>query len=108
MDQLLQGLTTWINKYADIYDDPLAVLPSDLVHSLDETEVSEETKPILKKLDELEQDETLSPEFVVEGFVGDSFTSSFEFTIDKNNLSNFVASIKQQPSSMEVEVKMSE
>lgn len=31
MDNLLHDLTAWINRNADVYDDPLAVLPSDIV-----------------------------------------------------------------------------
>jgi hypothetical protein len=44
-------LTDWINTYADVYDNPLAMLPQDLVQT--SSEIPNHEKPVLKKVKEL-------------------------------------------------------
>ena len=60
----------------------------------------------MKKLDELEQDEILSPVFEVEGFVGESFSSSFEFSIDNENLANFNIKVQNEGSPINIDVEL--
>jgi hypothetical protein len=94
MDQLLKDLTKWINTYADVYDNPLAMLPTDLVQPSASLEISEPEKPVLKKIKELKEDEILSPEFEVKGFVGESVANSVEFTINNEKLSKFGSQVE--------------
>jgi hypothetical protein len=94
MDQLLKDLTKWINTYADVYDNPLAMLPTDLVQPSASLEIFEPEKPVLKKIKELKEDEILSPEFEVKGFVGESVANSVEFTINNEKLSKFGSQVE--------------